>query len=312
MLFTNANRVPKSNGRTVDPSADVFRLPNRDQPIEQPVLEARAGFSAASLLRKQRGIQISFPANSLAVALGTTAGRVLQGSVRRLCQECGRLPAPAGYLIIDAAQPSDDIDSGHFIPIGHTGDGVGTLPENGRQAFEADADRIRDAISRHVDGLFTIDHRFVPMLSAQQLIHVNIVAGCGGTSGGSLIPCFKAINSLLGTRGVQKVRFNITIIGPEIVTNDVSRQSSMDTRAPAIIYQTFALNYRYFHQLACLERSSTSVSVVDRSNRTHLYAQMNDFEPMLAESLFLRWYTKAGTEANARQCDTDQIDQDFQ
>jgi hypothetical protein len=133
------------------------------------------------------GIPFCLPVATLLLGLGSTAAAIVQGVIQLVRHEIGRLPAHLQYLLIDAIPPQAHMDPTQYLQIGT--DGAGTAAAEGWRLFRQHADAIRNSVSRRIDHLFQdIDPTYPLSFGPSQEIAFWLVAGCGGTSGGTLQP----------------------------------------------------------------------------------------------------------------------------
>jgi hypothetical protein len=87
------------------------------------------------------------------------------------------------------------MDPTQYLPVGTHG--AGTAAAEGWKLFHRHADAIRNSVSRRIEHLFQeIDLTYPLWFGPSQEIVFWLIAGCGGTSGGTLQPAIALCHDL--------------------------------------------------------------------------------------------------------------------
>lgn len=250
----------------------------------------------------------SLPNAVVFVALGTTAMHAVIAASERLRDWVGRIPNCVRCFLIDAAAHGELGDGVGFVNMDVHGSG--TDPHLGREIFYRARRKVRDAFMAHLDQLFRPDPLVALVDGPREGVTFVVVAGCGGTSGGSLHPMIDLIHEVASSRGVRRRHVHVVMIGPEVNIHDANR--SVTPEQTRLMELTFTQNYaRVMGDMAQssavkltrdngttfmlnLSDRVRSVDVVDRSNGEASFASVHELTAMLGDSLFDQYLTPIG------------------
>ena len=236
----------------------------------------------------------------------------------------GVLPATTRWLSIDADKDSRDSKSlAHqaniqFLSTGK--DGAGTVISNGYALAAKAFPFIKQSILESMTALMNArDHRFAVNLPPSQNQSLLVIAGVGGTSGGT-----KDLAVTAGTLGSDHIgldRFDVTMatIGGEIPWRDVNRSVNADGRHRIMANYAESVKWRCGQmathcpikiyvpgqgavRLPAAMRIATSLEFDWESESNKLQTNEQVVE-MMAASLFHRFFTAVGCRRESRQCD---------
>lgn len=278
-------------------------------PVHMPA--GASVFSARDTLR--HGVMQHMMLGLLAVSLGTTGAMVLNGLVRKVRAERRRLDLPSAfdYLMVDAAARQPDMDATNFYQLAGGIDGSGTDPRRGRELFRRHRNyqEMRAILNNRVLGLMRADAEQM-VLSSRKALDMLLIAGNGGTSGGSLSPAIGLLHDVAQDRHIEEPHIYVVIIGAEIALRDKDRQVTLQQQH--VVRATAGDNLRSIiggmAQDGTLQESRPdgttfsvkaaervwSVTVADQSNGFADHATVAELAHMLSDALYLRFFTQAG------------------
>jgi hypothetical protein len=268
------------------------------------------------------GYSLCLPHPWVLLGLGTTGTGVVQTAMRFLADAAKRIPRACRHLTIDAAPTFHPEHLLQHIQIGT--DGAGTNPHNGRRLFFEHYDLIRHALQEQIDELCRGAADFVtPAMAARQVTGFMIVAGCGGTSGGTLDPMISLVHDVAQRRSIQEVRVHIVLLGPGMPLRDSSRQPLPEQIR--LIQNTYAQNLLriyglketpgFFREIRPdgtdfyveASRRVTGIDKVDYTNGLADFATTDELVEMVGHAAFTCLLTHAGEHASERKRDHDGI-----
>jgi hypothetical protein len=250
------------------------------------------------------------PVATLLMGLGSTGAAIAHRLIMQVRREIGRLPAHLQYLLIDASPLQPDMDPTQFVPIGTSG--AGTVASKGAELFWQHAGAIRDNISRRVERLFHhVDPEFPLRFGPREQTAFWVIAGCGGTSGGTLQPTITTIHDVARDWDIAQPDVNVVHLGPEMATRDRARH--MTPEQDKQIQANAAANLvKIAHDLGSPERIDETradgttfglpayrrvhtLTLVDKSNGSTQFATTEQMAAMTVHALYSRLFTEAGT-----------------
>jgi hypothetical protein len=266
------------------------------------------------------GVPMRSTTPKLFIGLGGMSSRIVHSLGRCLIDECGRLPGMFEYLNVDADAPDAEMDSTRFVRIAN--DGVGTDPRLGRKVLSNNRSQLKQALESRLDRLFGAPDALLRVSkNAFECTSAVIIAGSGGCGGGGLDLLIDLFHECADTRGMRERRMYVTIIGPEISVNDITRVVTPAQRE--YIPDTFAQNIQRIcwdianenpaERISSLEPTLDnervfSVQVLDQRHSHASFARASEFEEMVALSLFCQHFTVAGMHFDSRLRDFRQTD----
>lgn len=266
------------------------------------------------------GVPMRSTTPKLFIGLGGMSSRIVHDLGGCVAEECGRLPDMFEYLNVDADAPDAAMDSTRFVRIGN--DGIGTDPRLGRKVVSNNRSQVKQALESRLDGLFGAPDALLRVSkNAFECTSAVIVAGSGGCGGGALDVLIDMFHECADSRGMRERRVYVTVIGPEISVNDITRVVTPAQRE--YIPDTFAQNI----QRICWDIGSEnpaerinssaptldservfSLQVLDQRHSHASFARASEFEEMVALSLFCQHFTVAGMHFDSRLRDFRQTD----
>jgi hypothetical protein len=223
-------------------------------------------------------------------------------------------------LTVDATPTFDPDHRLHHIDT-ETG-GSGSNSHKGRQIFLDHYDLVRDALQERVDELCRGAADFVtPAKAAREVTGFMIVAGSGGTSGGSLDPLITSVHDVAQRRSIQDIRVHVVLLGPGMPVRDSSRQPLPEQIR--LIQNTYAQNLQRIYGLMQTpgfvreirpdgtefyveaSRRVTRIDKVDYTNGLADFATTDELVEMLGHAIFSYILTLAGKHAIERVSDHD-------
>ena len=275
--------------------------------------------NSCSLADSERyGYPLWLPFPWLLVGLGTTGTDAIHTVLHFVHEAIGKIPKGCRYLTVDAAPTQDMEHQLCHVAIGT--DGAGTNPHNGRRLFLDHYDLVKHALQQQIDRLCgSVADTISPLKSAREVTGFLVVAGSGGTSGGTLDPMISLIHDCAQRRSIQEPRVQVVLIGPGMPLRDSSRQPLPEQ--VGLIHNTYAENLRRIYGLMqtpahvrerrpdgtefFVEASArvTGLQKVDYTNGLSDFATTSEFVGMLGHAIFSYVLTQAGEHARQRTRD---------
>ncbi len=268
--------------------------------LPSPERAGPPGFSLRDLEGWSGTIRIAMP--TIVVAVGSTASDIVNRLMRSLMRAAGGLPRCVEYRMIDADTRAPTMDRSRFISTGV--DGSGTNPILGKESYEKPSVRrlVRAGLQRSLTNVERGDPRFRTLYPARKVTGIDIVAGAGGTSGGYLRGVVEDALDVARARDVEEPRIRLTLIGPDISINDVTREVTRKQRE--LIPNTWAQNLAWVYgEIARGPGRIFSVQVVDDTNEQCTFATNSALAQMVSHALFHQLFGTAGAYVEARTRD---------
>lgn len=260
---------------------------------------------------KSISLRLRLNAATILIALGTTGTLIVDGIIKRICQQTGSLPKSLDYLTVDGAAATGLCDSTRHRTLGVNG--CGTDPNEGRKAFQEAYPDLRRTVDTMLLGLQSNARQMPAAVGPQQCVEAFVIGGNGGSSGGMAQEAVTLLNDLLIKRRVKVPRVHGVFLGADMPMQDATRnvtQSQIET-----VSQTAAGNLRRYisdHMNPCpLPQCNGaftikpgqrlwSLSVMDQSNGLNVMGRTEDLIEMVSLAYFAAICTHCSTSVEDR------------